>query len=140
MAAKSEQIKTVATEASVQEFIDSVSDPVRRADAQTLLKLMTEVTGHQAVMWGSSIIGFGSNHYKYESGREGDQVAVGFSPRKGNLAFYGLINTDSARAKLGELGKHKTGVGCLYVTRLEQIELKVLKELIRAGFQLMNQA
>lgn len=84
------------------------------------------------------MVGFGWNHYRYPSGREGDQMAVGFSPRKANLALYGLINTDAARLRLAELGKHKTGVGCLYLTALADADPAVLGDLVREGFELMN--
>ncbi|AJT42286.1 DUF1801 domain-containing protein [Psychromicrobium lacuslunae] len=139
MNAKSKQNKTVENDASVQLFLDSVQDPVRRADAETLVSLMTEVTGVQPKMWGNAIIGFGRNHYKYESGREGDQPAVGFSPRKANLSIYALSHTDTSRAALARLGKHKTSVACLYVNRLEQIDLEVLKELVKECFELYNE-
>lgn len=139
MSSKANQIKTVENNDSVQQFIESVSDPVRRADAETLLRLMSEVTGTQPKMWGKAIIGFGRNHYRYQSGREGDQPAVAFSPRKANLAIYSLINTEASREKLHRLGKHKTGVACLYVNRLEHIDLAVLKELVKECFDLTNE-
>lgn len=91
-------------------------------------------------MWGSSIIGFGWNHYRYPTGREGDQPAVGFSPRKTNLALYGLINSEAARQQLTGLGSHKTGVGCLYLNSLAGVNLDVLRNLVRTGFELMHTA
>ena len=140
MNAKAAQNKTVENDGSVRLFIESVQDPVRRADAEELVKLMTEVTGVQPKMWGTAIIGFGRNHYKYESGREGDQPAVGFSPRKANLSLYTLSHTEASREALQRLGKHKTSVACLYVNRLEQIDLEVLKELVKECFELYNEA
>lgn len=129
---------TMPTKAPATEFINGVEDPKRRADAIELLRLFEAATGAPAVMWGNSMVGFGWNHYRYPSGREGDQMAVGFSPRKANLALYGLINTDAARLRLAELGKHKTGVGCLYLSALADADPAVLGDLVREGFELMN--
>jgi len=125
--------KTQATEASVEDFLDGVENPARRRDGLRLLALMKENTGEAAVMWGPSIVGFGSYHYRYESGREGDTVAVGFSPRKGSLSLYGLTYAPEAAELLPRLGKHKIGAGCLYITKLEDVDEAVLAELIRAG-------
>lgn len=122
----------------VQALLNAVPNAKRQSDAQQLLALFSEETGAPAVIWGSSIVGFGWNHYRYPSGRQGDQIAVGFSPRAANLALYGLINTDGARQKLGALGKHKTGVGCLYLSSLADVDLAVLRNLVRTGFILMN--
>ncbi|WP_394940457.1 DUF1801 domain-containing protein [Psychromicrobium sp. YIM B11713] len=140
MTPKVAQNKTVETDASVRVFLETVQHPARRADAETLVELMTEVTGVQPKMWGDAIIGFGRNHYKYASGREGDQPAVAFSPRKANLAIYSLSHTEASRQMLQRLGKHKTGVACLYVNRLEQVDLEVLKELIKESFDLYHEA
>ncbi|ABY25232.1 hypothetical cytosolic protein [Renibacterium salmoninarum ATCC 33209] len=107
------QNKTMPTGESVSAFISGVSNAKRRQDAEELLELFGRCTGLKAVMWGPSIIGFGLNHYRYASGREGDQPAVGFSPRASNLALYGLINTAEAREQLTSLGKHRAGAGCL---------------------------
>src|SRR4051794_12930389 len=127
--------KTAPSQASVTEFLAAVTDPRRRADAEAVCALMSEVTGAQPVMWGPSIIGFGSYHYKYASGREGDAAAVGFSPRKGNLALYGLTYAPESARLLARLGKHKTSVACLYVNKLADINLDVLKELIELGYR-----
>jgi hypothetical protein len=127
--------KTQATEASVEEFLAAVEHPVRRADGYRLLELMSGITGERARMWGPTIVGFGRYHYEYASGREGDAAAVGFSPRKGSLSLYGLTYGPESAALLGGLGKHKTGAGCLYVNKLDDVEEAVLAELIRLGYR-----
>lgn len=127
--------KTAPTDLPVEAFLASVEHPIRRQDAETLLELMRDVTGQEPVMWGPSIIGFGSYHYKYASGREGDAAAVGFSPRKGNLALYGLTYAPEAGPLLQRLGKHKTSVACLYVNKLADVDIAVLKELIALGYR-----
>ena len=103
--------KTVATGASVEEFLAAVEHPVRREDGLRLLDLMSGITGQPAQMWGPTIVGFGTYHYKYDTGREGDAPAVGFSPRKADLSLYGLTYGPEAADLLGRLGKHKTGAG-----------------------------
>ncbi|MEK0155618.1 DUF1801 domain-containing protein [Arthrobacter oryzae] len=125
--------KTQATDASVEDFLDGVENPARQRDGLRLLALMKENTGEVPVMWGPGIVGFGSYHYRYESGREGDTVAVGFSPRKGSLSLYGLTYAPEAAELLPRLGKHKVGAGCLYINKLEDVDEAVLAELIRAG-------
>lgn len=125
--------KTRATDASVADFLDGVENPGRQRDGLRLLALMKENTGETPVMWGPGIVGFGSYHYRYESGREGDTVAVGFSPRKGSLSLYGLTYAPEAAELLPRLGKHKVGAGCLYINKLEDVDEDVLAELIRAG-------
>lgn len=124
--------KTLPTDDSVAAFLAAVPDARRREDAERLCALMTEVTGEPAVMWGGSIIGFGAYHYRYASGHEGDAPVVGFSPRAKALSLY--LSTDLSRhqATLDRLGKHKLGKGCLYVTRLSDVDETVLAELIRA--------
>jgi Domain of unknown function (DU1801) len=126
--------KTQPTSVSVEEFLASVEHPVRRADGFALLDMMRRVTGLEPVMWGPSIVGFGEYHYHYGSGREGDSAAVGFSPRKANLALYGLIYGPDAEALLPGLGKYKAGVGCLYINKLEDVDLGVLEQLVRTGY------
>jgi hypothetical protein len=127
--------KTQATAASVDEFLAGVEHPLRRRDGQRLLELMTRITGEKPVMWGPAIVGFGRYHYKYQTGREGDAAAVGFSPRKAGLSLYGLTGGPEAAGLLPRLGKHKTGAGCLYVNKLEDVDEAVLAELIRAGYR-----
>ncbi|GAP56921.1 DUF1801 domain-containing protein [Arthrobacter sp. 92] len=125
--------KTQPTDASVEDFLDGVENPTRRRDGFRLLELMKAATGETPVMWGPGIVGFGSYHYRYASGREGDTVAVGFSPRKGSLSLYGLTYAPEAAALLPRLGKHKVGAGCLYINALEDVDEAVLAELIRAA-------
>ncbi|WP_445155761.1 DUF1801 domain-containing protein [Arthrobacter sp. Hor0625] len=127
--------KTLPTGASVADFLGSIEHPVRRKDGYRLLELMSRITAQPATMWGPSIVGFGSYHYKYASGREGDAPAVGFSPRKSSLSLYGLTYGPDAAALLGRLGKHRTGAGCLYINKLDDIDGPVLEELIRQGFR-----
>jgi hypothetical protein len=129
------QNKTVATGASVDEFLAAVEHPVRREDGIRLLDLMSGITGEPAEMWGPTIVGFGTYHYKYGTGREGDAPAVGFSPRKASLSLYGLTSGPEAAALLGRLGKHRTGAGCLYVNKLQDIDGSVLAELFRTGYR-----
>ncbi|MCZ9881809.1 DUF1801 domain-containing protein [Arthrobacter sp. B2a2-09] len=126
--------KTMPSNGAVEDFLASVEHPVRRADGFALLDLMRGITGQEAVMWGPSIVGFGSYHYKYESGREGDSPAVGFSPRKANLALYGLTYGPDAGRLLPKLGKHKTGAACLYVNKLDDVDVSVLAELVGTGY------
>ncbi|WP_144672367.1 DUF1801 domain-containing protein [Arthrobacter sp. U41] len=135
MAANKTENKTVATGASVDEFLAAVEHPVRREDGLRLLDLMSGITGQPAQMWGPTIVGFGEYHYKYETGREGDAPAVGFSPRKASLSLYGLIYGPEAAELLGRLGKHKTGAGCLYITKLDDVDEAVLAELVREGYR-----
>jgi hypothetical protein len=125
--------KTQATEASVADFLDGVENPARRQDGLRLLALMKEHTGENPAMWGPGIVGFGSYHYRYKSGREGDTVAVGFSPRKASLSLYGLTYAPEAAELLPRLGKHKLGAGCLYINKLDDVDEAVLADLIRAG-------
>jgi hypothetical protein len=127
--------KTKPTDVSVEEFLAAVEHPRRRADGFELLDMMRHITSQEAVMWGPTIVGFGSYHYKYGSGREGDSAAVGFSPRKANLVLYGLTYCPESTELLSRLGKHKTGAGCLYVNNLEDVDRDVLAELIRAGYR-----
>jgi hypothetical protein len=123
--------KTKPTTSSVQAFLDACPDDTRRADATTLTSLMKKVTGKDPAMWGSSIVGFGTCHYKYESGREGDMPIVGFSPRKAANVLYGAIGFDGAETLLAKLGKHTTGKGCLYIKKLADVDVKVLETLVK---------
>lgn len=122
--------KTVPTEASVDDFVAAIDNGRRRADAEVALALCKEVTGLPAVMWGPSIVGFGSYHYKYDSGREGDMPAAGFSPRKSNMTFYVGDEFEDAEALLAKLGKHKKSTACLYINKLADVDLDVLREII----------
>ncbi|MHA7287955.1 DUF1801 domain-containing protein [Arthrobacter sp. MDT3-44] len=115
-------------------FIAGVEHPVRRADAEVLLELMEETTKQPPRMWGPSIVGFGEYHYRYASGREGDAAAVGFSPRRAHLVLYGLTYADQAEHLLGQLGKHRRGAGCLYVSKLDDINLTILRQLVQEAY------
>jgi len=126
--------KTKPTPASVPAFIESLEDPNRRAEAATLVKLMKKATGEKPTLWGPSIIGFGSHHYKYETGREGDSPIVAFSPRKAAIVFYGITGVPEAETLLPKLGKHTMGKGCLYLKKLSDADPKVLEELILNAF------
>jgi hypothetical protein len=127
--------KTIATSADVLEFLDGIEHPVRRSDGHALNALLSRVTGVPAKMWGPSIIGFGRYHYLYKSGREGDFLATGFSPRASNMSIYIMPGYQDYTEILSRLGKHKLGKSCLYVNKLEDIDLAVLEELIRAGLK-----
>lgn len=125
--------KTQPTTIKPADFIDSVEHPVRRDDARALLALMERISGWEAQMWGPAIIGFGSYHYKYESGREGDSMRTGFSPRKANMAVYIMPGYSDYAEMLARLGKHKLGKSCLYINKLADVDMAVLEEIIRAG-------
>jgi hypothetical protein len=122
--------KTKPTEVSVAAFIDAITDPVKRADSKALVKLMQNATGEKPKMWGASIIGFGSYHYRYESGREGDVPLIGFSPRKTATVLYSVIGSSGSKALLAKLGKHTTGKGCLYIKKLADVDQQVLQAMV----------
>lgn len=132
------QNKTKETEASVDSFLANVKDEQKKADCLALKIMMERVTGSTAKMWGTSIVGFGTYHYKYESGREGDFMKVGFSPRAQNLTVYIMTGFDRYEALMDELGKHKTGKSCLYIKKLADIHLEVLEELVKESYHLMT--
>jgi Domain of unknown function (DU1801) len=123
--------KTKALKSSVSGFLKKVADKNRREDCLKVLEIMKDVTGEEPKMWGSSIVGFGCYHYKYESGREGDAPITGFSPRKGDLTLYIAMGFEPVSDLLGRLGKHKTGKACLYIKRLEDVDLGVLKKIVQ---------
>ena len=123
------KLKTQPNKASVKQFISSIEDPIKKSDSEKLIELMKEITGEAPVMWGSSIIGFGSYHYRYASGREGDWFKTGFSPRKQALTLY-IMGGFKDKSELANLGKHSTGKGCLYIKRLSDIDLDLLKEFL----------
>ena len=124
---------TTPTDVDPHEFVGAVEHPTRRADAETLIELMGRVTGCRPTMWGPSIVGFGRYHYVYDSGREGDFMLCGFSPRKSNLVVYTMPGYDSFGEQLDRLGKHKLGKSCLYINKLADIDLTVLEEIVTAG-------
>lgn len=127
--------KTQPTGESVTAFLEAVEHPVRRADGLALDALFREVTGWTPVMWGPTIVGYGRYHYRYDTGREGDFLATGFSPRKSNLSLYIMPGYAERDAVLARLGKHKTGRACLYVNKLADIDMDVLAELIADGLE-----
>lgn len=133
------QNKTVQTNASVDEFIASITHPTRRQDAVVLVDLFSKVTGYAPKMWGDSIVGFGQYHYRYATGREGDFLATGFSPRKSNLSIYIMPGYGDFSDILQNLGKHKLGKSCLCVNKLADIDLDVLAQLITAGLERLDQ-
>jgi hypothetical protein len=122
--------KTKETDASVDTYLAAIADEARRKDCEALAKLMAGATKQPPKMWGSSIVGFGSYHYKYESGREGEICLVGFSSRKSDISVYGLGAAPSHEELIAKLGRHKTGKGCLYIRSLSDIDLKVLQQLV----------
>jgi hypothetical protein len=121
--------KTKPAKLSVAAFIETLTDPARRADAKALVKLMQSASGEKPKMWGPSIIGFGACHYRYESGREGDMPLIGFSPRKAATVLYNMIGSSDSAALLAKLGKHTTGKGCLYIKKLADVDRQVLQAL-----------
>ncbi len=133
------ELKTKKTEASVEGFLATVDDEKKRADSDAILKMMKSVTRAEPKMWGPSIIGFGSYHYVYESGREGDWFLTGFSPRKQALSLYIMSGFDHYGELLGKLGKYKTGKGCLYIKKLEDVDTKVLKQLVNESVRFLKQ-
>lgn len=124
------ELKTQPNDLSVEEFILSIEDEKKRDDSFYLVKLMSRITQADPVMWGSSIVGFGAYHYKYASGREGDWFLSGFSPRKQALSLYLMSGLSRHSETLQKLGKYKTGKGCLYVKKLEDVDLDILTKLI----------
>lgn len=133
--AKRNDNATQPTDVEPSAFVDAVEHPTRRADAQVLLDLMQEISGEQPRMWGESIVGFGTYHYRYATGREGDWMRIGFSPRKTSLSLYGLQNGPDAQALLEKLGKHKTGAGCVYVNKLADVDDEVLRALVASAWE-----
>jgi hypothetical protein len=131
--------KTAATDGDVGAFVTAIADEQRRGDAQLLVDLMREVTGQPPVLWGTSIIGFGSQHYRYPSGREGDTVAVGFSPRKAQTVLYLTGGMDLYEDLLTQLGQHTTGKGCLYLKRVDQADPQTLREIIDRAYRTATQ-
>ena len=129
------ELKTKPNEGDVLDFLNGVVDEKRRKDCFVILDLMKEVTGEEPIMWGDSIVGFGSYHYKYKSGREGDWLSTGFSPRKRYLTIYIMSGFERYDGLMNKLGKYKTGKSCLYINKIEDIDQAVLKELIRESIE-----
>lgn len=132
--------KTRPTDESVIAYLEQIQPDRKRADTFAILNLMREITGEEPVMWGTSIVGFGSYHYKYESGREGDMPLTGFAPRKQNLTLYIMDGFDGYDPLLTRLGKHKTGKSCLYINKLDDVDPAVLRELIEKSVEYMKKS
>lgn len=132
------ELKTKPTEQSVDQFLSYIDEEKRKQDCVTILKLMKQVTKEEPKMWGNSIFGFGTYHYRYESGREGDWFLTGFSPRKQNLTIYIMPGFNRYGQLLAKLGKHSTGKGCLYINKIEDINLDVLRELIEESVEMLS--
>lgn len=131
----SHQIKTVPTTADVLEFLAQIDNDLQRQDSEVLIEIMSKASGKPPVMWGPAIIGFGSYHYKYESGREGDMPRIAFSPRKGKLTLYIISDASKYADLLSRLGKHKTSKACLYITKLADVDLKVFGQLVKKAYE-----
>ena len=131
-------VKTKATNASVEDFLNAVEHPVKRADSFVLLEIMTEITGMAPKMWGESIVGFDTYHYVYASGHEGDWPIVGFSPRKQNISVYIMPGFTNFESLLEKLGKHKTSKSCLYINKLADVNLTILKKIIAQSVAYMK--
>lgn len=127
------ELKTKPTAQSVADFLNRISDAERRADCFAVAKMMEEITGEKPKMWGTGIVGFGSFHFKYASGREGDWLVTGFSPRKKDLTLYLMMGFEQHRELMKQLGKHSTGKSCLYIKRLSDIHVPTLKKLIKVS-------
>ena len=133
------QLKTQRNRSSVKAFLAGVADDRKRRDAMAVSEIMQDITGEEPAMWGTSMVGFGSYHYRYNSGQEGDWPLVGFSPRKDSLTLYIMPGFKEYGELLGKLGKHKTGVSCLYIKSLEDIHVPTLKTLVRESVKHMKQ-
>ena len=131
--------QTVETDASVDRFLEGVENAQRRQDGFALLAIMRRATGVEARMWGPAIIGFGKYHYRYDSGREGDMLRVGFSPRKANLALYLTSKDATVESLLARLGRHKRGGSCIYLNKLADVDARVLEEMISHSWMLSHE-
>jgi hypothetical protein len=129
------ELKTKLTTQSVDQFLGKIADKQVQEDCQALVKLMQKASGYPARMWGTAIVGFGQYHYKYDSGREGDMCLVGFSPRKQNITLYVMAGAPGQDTLLKKLGKHKTGKGCLYLKKLEDVDPGVLEGIIKQAIE-----
>lgn len=124
------ELKTRPNDASVDDFLNGVADERKREDCRTLVRIMSDATGAEPRMWGDSIVGFGTYHYRYASGREGDWMQVGFSPRKQNLTLYIMSGFSRYEELMKSLGKHSTGKSCLYIKKLDDVDMTTLKKLV----------
>lgn len=133
------ELKTKKNDASVEGFLTGVGNERRREDSFVVLEMMKRITGEEPTMWGSSIVGFGSYHFRYASGREGDWPRIGFSPRKQSLTLYVMPGFSNYDDLLSRLGKHRTGKSCLYVNKLADVDMDVLEQLIRSSLDAMRE-
>ena len=133
------ELKTKLTDASVDKFLKAIKDEQTRADCYQIVEIMKNATKAEPKMWGTSIVGFGDYHYKYASGQENDWFLVGFSPRKQNLTLYLMGGFDENKDLLKKLGKHSLGKGCLYIKKLEDVDLKVLQKLVAASIKRLKE-
>lgn len=134
--------KTKKNDNNVEDFLDSVKDKQKQKDSLKILEMMKEITNKEPKMWGGSIVGFDDYHYKYKSGREGDYFRIGFSPRKQNLTLYlmdGMVSKDAYKDDMEKLGKFTTGKSCLYIKKLEDVDIGVLKEIMKKSYAGMNE-
>ena len=131
--------KTKPSEESVETFLASVEDRQKRSDCLELAKIMKEVTGHDPVMWGGSMVGFGRYHYRYDSGREGDWFVTGFAPRKRDLTIYIMPGFDKYGELMKKIGKHRTGKSCLYVKQLADVDVTLLKSLVEKSVRQIHE-
>ena len=134
------ELKTKKTEASVEDFLNKIKDQDVRQDCFEIAKIMKQATRSDGKMWGSSIVGFGSRHLKYASGRELDWMVIGFSPRKANITLYLPGGVENQAALLKQLGKYTTGKGCLYIKKLKDVDRKVLKQLVNESVQTVEKS
>ena len=139
MAAKKDDgPKLVPTDQTIGEFLAGVENPRRRADAEELVRLLRKVSGEDPVVWTYGIVGFGHHHYRHASGREGDPGTIGFAPRKANLVLYGFNSAPGSEELLARLGKHRQGASCVYVNKLADVDMDVLRELAERGYRHMS--
>jgi len=134
----SSENKTQPTSSSYLEYLANIENKEHKVDAEKLAQIINKVAGVSPVMWGTSIVGFGEKHYKYVSGREGDTFVVGFSARKVALTIYGLLHDENSFTLVDKLGKHTQGKGCIYIKRLDEIDLSILEQLIKLSFKVDN--
>ena len=134
------ELKTKKNKKSVSAFLKSIADDRKRKDAETIMKMMKRITKETPTMWGDSTVGFGSYHYVYDSGREGDWFVAGFSPRKRNLTLYVMSGFKRHDPLMKKLGKYKTGMSCLYITKLDDIDMDVLEDLVKESVKHMRKA
>jgi len=130
--------KTQPTSSSYLEYLANIKNEEHKVDAAKLVQIISKIVGVSPVMWGTSIVGFGEKHYKYVSGREGDTFVVGFSERKSALTIYGLLRDENNYTLVDKLGKHTQGKGCIYIKRLDEIDLSILEQLIKLSFKVDN--